>query len=340
MTRRALLLAALLLPGLLAAKPAAAPDAFTADLSQGHVTIELRAEPAQVVMERDLFVTLRITAPEHFKLTVPDLRDRFTGFKVVEGFTRDPVTAGGTTRQEQRWRLVPDLLRTHRLAPFAIQVDDTRLRPATTTWLATRPVVFPAASAPAATVSGAPEVAPRPFWIPFTPRAVLGLVALVILLILGGILLYRGARVVQRNIRERRMSPQERAFAELERLLRRNLVDKRMYKDFYIELTMVVRRYIERAHLIHAPEQTTQEFLAAAARHPHFRTAALSQLKEFLESADLIKFAGLEATPQMADEAVTSARTYVVQDAAATPPPGAAAAEDPQLPTPPAPAGS
>ncbi len=309
------LLALWLIPGILLAKPAAAPATFTADLSQGAVTIELRAEPAQVPVDRDLFVTLRITTPDYLKVTVPDLRDRFSGFKVADGFTRDPVTAAGTTRLEQRWRLVPDLMRTYRLAPFAVQVDDTRMRPASTTWLATRPVVFPAMPTPAATVSGAPEVTPRPFWIPFTPRAVFGLLALGLLAILGGVLLFRGARLLQRNIQERRMSPRERAFAELDRLLRRNLVDKRMYKDFYIELTMVVRRYIERAHLIHAPEQTTQEFLAAAAQHPHFRTAALAQLKEFLESADLIKFAGLEATPKMADEAVAGAKSYVEQDA-------------------------
>jgi hypothetical protein len=311
----ALLLALWILPGSLLAKPAAAPASFTVDLSQGNVTIELRAEPAQVPIDRDLFVTLRITSPDYLKVTVPDLRERFSGFKVADGFTRDPVTAAGTTRLEQRWRLVPNLLRTYRLAPFAVQVDDTRMRPANTTWLATRPVVFPAVPSPAATVSGVPEVTARPFWIPFTPRAVFGLLALVILVILGGVLLCRGVQLLQRNIHERRLSPQERAFAELDRLLRRNLVGQRMYKDFYIELTMVVRRYIERAHRIQAPEQTTQEFLAAAAKHPHFRTAALAQLKEFLESADLIKFAGQEATPQMAEEAVSGAKSYVAQDA-------------------------
>jgi hypothetical protein len=291
------------------------PASFNADLSQGQVEIKVTATPAQVRMDRDLLVTLRITAPEHLKVTLPDLRDRFRGFKVADGFARDPVTAGGATCLEQRWRLVPDLRRTYRLAPFAVRVDDTRVRPVATSWFATRPVAF-AVEPPAATVSGEPEVSPRAFWIPPTPRTVLAWCALGILAILAVIALVWGARHLRRHVRELRMSPRERAFAELQRLLQRDLVGRRLYKDFYIELTMVVRRYIERAHDIRAPEQTTQEFLAAAMRHPHFTPACLAQLREFLESADLVKFAGQEATPQMADQAVESAKQYVERDAA------------------------
>ena len=304
---------------MLASSPLLATNtaAFSVDLSHPPVEIKLSADPGQVRMDGDFFVTLRITSPDYLKVTLPDLRERFRGFKVADNFTRDPITANGTTRIEQRWRLVPDLLRDYRLAPFAVQVDDTRTRPFSTTWFATHSVSFVAETA-AATVSGEPEVTLRPFWIPPTLRTVLGWMALVVLIVLAIVLLIRGLLAINRKVQERRLSPRERALVELDRLLRRNLVNKHLYKDFYIELTMVVRRYIERAHLIHAPEQTTQEFLAAAAKHPHFRPEALVQLREFLESADLIKFAGQEATPQMADLAVGRAKEYVEQDALPT----------------------
>ena len=64
-----------------AAKP---PTAFTADLSQGQVEIKLSAEPARVRMDNDLFVTLRISSPDYLKVTLPDLRERFRGFKVSD----------------------------------------------------------------------------------------------------------------------------------------------------------------------------------------------------------------------------------------------------------------
>jgi hypothetical protein len=286
---------------------------FTADLSQGSVDIRVQAEPAQVRTDRDLLVTVRVTSPDHMKVTLPDLRARFRGFRVAESFNRDPESAGGVTRIEQRWRLVPDLLRTYRLSPFAVTVADTRTSPNRIASFATRPVVFPPEPAPA-TVSGSPEVSPRPFWIQPTPRTVLGWIGLAILLLLAAALAFRGLQALQRQVRERRMSPRERAFAELDRLLRRNLPGKRLYKEFFIELTLVVRRYIERTHEIRAPEQTTQEFLAAAARHPRFTPEVLARLKEFLESADLIKFAGQEATPRLADDAVANAKEYIDRD--------------------------
>ncbi len=288
--------------------------ALTTNLLKGPVDIQLTADAAQVCAERDLFVTVHISSPDYLRVTLPDLRERFRGFRQAESFARDPIIANGVTRSEQRWRMVPDLQRTYRLAPFAVRVEDTRLRPATIKWLATHPVIF-APEPPAAPVSGEPDVPLRPFWIPPTLQTVLAWIAwgLLALLLAGGI--FWGVRRLRRHVRELRMSPRERALAELDRLLRRNLVAKRLYKDFYIELTMVVRRYIERAHRIHAPEQTTQEFLAAAASHPHFTPAAVAQLKTFLESADLVKFAGQEATPQQADGAVANAQSYVVHDA-------------------------
>lgn len=288
---------------------------FTADLSQGQVDIALRAEPAQVRMGHDLLVTLRVSAPDGLNVTLPDLRDRFRGFKVADGFTREPVSANGITRFEQRWRLIPDLLRTYRLAPFSIEVRDRRMVANAPYTFATRPVVFPS-EPPPDTVTGAPEVSPKPFWIPPTPRMIAGWIGFLLLVAGLAAALLWGLTLLSRHVHERRLSPRERAFAELDRLLHRHLIDKRLYKDFYIELTMVVRRYIERAHAIHAPEQTTQEFLEAAMHHPHFTLETLMRLKLFLESADLVKFAGQEATPAMADDSVASARDYVTTDAA------------------------
>ena len=112
------------------------------------------------------------------------------------------------------------------------------------------------------------------------------------------------------------MSPIERAWVELDRLLKKGLPGRGRYKDFYVELTMVVRRYVQRKYGIKAPHLTTEEFLA------EFRDAGRGRcddLAKFLESADLVKFAGVEATPDMADGATESARTYLRSDASADP---------------------
>ena len=112
------------------------------------------------------------------------------------------------------------------------------------------------------------------------------------------------------------MSPIERAWVELDRLLKKGLPGRGRYKDFYVELTMVVRRYVQRKYGIRAPNLTTDEFLV------QFRDAGRGRcddLAKFLESADLVKFAGLQATPEMADGATESARTYLKSDASPAP---------------------
>jgi len=305
--------------------PLTSLSAFTADLSHGEVSIKLEASPEHVSPARDFMLTITVEAPAHLEVALPDLRDRFSGFGTAEDFATEPVTANGRKRQTYRWRLVPEpAAERYRLAPFAVTVTDTSHRQGSQpspssllpppTSFATKPVVFPTEGA-RPPVTGDPEVTPEPIYIPPTARAV----ALWIFAALGGLAALAAALFgltrISRRVREFRMSPVDRAMAELQRLLGRNLPARGLYKEFYIELTMVVRRYIERTRGIRAPEQTTQEFLAAAAGHPSFTPEVLAQLKVFLESADLVKFAGQEATPAMADAATASARAYIRADA-------------------------
>lgn len=288
--------------------------AFTADLSKGDVSVKLEAAPDKVSPAEDLMLTITVEAPSQLAVTLPDLRDRFAGFSTADDFTTDPVEANGRTRQTYRWRLTPEPapLR-YRLAPFAVTTKN-KSTGAVVSSFATPPVVFPGEGA-RPVVTGDPEVTPTPEWIPPTAKTVTLWVfaALAGLAVLAALVF--GLTHLSRRVREYRLSPVERAMAELQRLLGRNLPKRGLYKEFYIELTMVVRRYIERTHGIRAPEQTTQEFLAAAAANPAFTSDVLAQLRAFLESADLVKFAGQEATSAMTDTATGKARTYIEADA-------------------------
>ena len=127
-------------------------------------------------------------------------------------------------------------------------------------------------------------------------------------------LAYLAIRKIRTMVRIHRMSPIERAMYELEQLLKKGLPGRGFYKDFYVELTMVVRRYIERRHDVRAPNLTTDEFLRAARENPAFTREAIAELTNFLESADMVKFAGVEATPEMADAATGKARNYLETD--------------------------
>jgi hypothetical protein len=297
---------------LLAASPALAARY---ELAKGEVAISLETSAERVVPSADLTLTVTVDAPSHMKVALPDLRSRFSGFSLAEDFSLPPTEANGRARQVHRWRLVPEpAAPKYRLAPFAVEAFDGRVSPPARTAFVTKPVVFPAEGERPA-VTGGVEVDAKPGWV----RPPAKTVALWVVFALSGAALAAalayGLRFVSRRVKEYRMSPIERAMAELQRLLSRDLPGRGLYKDFYVELTMVVRRYIERAHGIRAPEQTTQEFLAAAAGHPVFTPQVLAQLRAFLESADMVKFAGQEATRPMTDDATAKAKTYITVDA-------------------------
>ena len=286
------------------------------ETQQGGVGLSVESEMRTVDPARSVFVQVALKVPRGKSAQLPDLRDRVKGFSLAEDFAEPPKTeADGTTVQVANWRLVPEpCAEEYKIRPFAVLVDGGRSS------FVGGPVYFekPAAREP---VTGTMEANPTkdlpPFswklvgWIVAALAAAAGIVAALVALL----------KFVAGRIREHRMSPIERAWVELDRLLKKGLPGRGRYKDFYVELTMVVRRYIQRKYGIKAPHLTTEEFLAeigrgdsAAAGAPACSRENRESLRRFLESADLVKFAGVEATPEMADGATESARGYLQSD--------------------------
>lgn len=116
-------------------------------------------------------------------------------------------------------------------------------------------------------------------------------------------------------------SPEQIAKEELAALLAENLPARGLFKDFYVRLTGIVRRYIEATTGLRAPEQTTEEFL----RDMHFRKVfppeRAEQLASFLEAADMVKYAGLQPGQRQVEEAIARAQEFVGLSSAFAPMP-------------------
>ena len=246
-------------------------------LSDGNVCIE---GEEQVDVARSAVITVR---PRGI-----DLRERFRGFSVADDYEDEENNC-------THWLLTPEpCAKGYRIAPFAFEdrvIGPVRFEP-------------PAVREP---VTGAMEVDPQKDLPPLSLKLAGQVAAALVALLLVAAVAFWTVRYLARRVREHRMSPIERAWAELDRLVKRGLPGRGRYKDFYVELTLVVRRYIQRKYGVKAPNLTTEEFLK------NFEGGA--KLREFLESADMVKFAGVEATPDMADGATESARTYLKGDA-------------------------
>jgi hypothetical protein len=109
----------------------------------------------------------------------------------------------------------------------------------------------------------------------------------------------------------------EDALAELEKA--RGLMSPENSRPYGIEVSGIVRRYIERRFGIVAPRRSTEEFLIEAAASAKMEPPHRKLLAEFLGACDFLKFARaraelaeLEAQHQAAVRFVTETRVVAV----------------------------
>ena len=291
--------------------------AAVVEMSRNGIEFRIDADRTQIDPARSVFLKVELKTPPDKSASLPDLRDRAEGFLLVEDFADEPKTfSDGSMLQTANWRLVPEACaERYKIRPFLVkaspklmsyQSDEGKFS------FVAGPVKFENPP-PRDPVTGEMEVNPRKDLPPLSWRLV-GLSLLALLAAAAALYgLYALSRYLARRVREHRMSPIERAWAELARLMKKGLPKRGRYKDFYVELTMVVRRYVQRRYGIKAPHLTTEEFLRECSAS-NGAVGASASLKGFLESADLVKFAGVEATVEMADAAAEAARSYLKGD--------------------------
>jgi hypothetical protein len=104
-------------------------------------------------------------------------------------------------------------------------------------------------------------------------------------------------------------TPRAIALRELERL--RPQVQSLDPHDFSFPVSDVLRTYIGAEYHLHAPQQTSPEFLAAISGSPKFSDADRTLLATFLDRCDLIKFARIDASSDDSARLLESAISFV-----------------------------
>ena len=141
---------------------------------------------------------------------------------------------------------------------------------------------------------------------PRWPWAAAGVVLVIVAVILA--LLARRLRT-----RARDRTPYEVALGRLDALEARPRPGAGAMDGFFVELSDIVRHYLEDRFRLHAPELTTEEFLDVAASSPDLQRNHRGFLQTFLHSADQVKFA--RHVPQAADveTALSAVRGFLEQ---------------------------
>lgn len=125
------------------------------------------------------------------------------------------------------------------------------------------------------------------------PRWGRSLLLLLILLGLGGsVFLWRRVNRSQDGpaIKEPPLSPEDEALLKLSRLFDSDLIREGRVKDYFLQLSQILRFYFERRFSIMAVESTTFEILESLHRKD-LPNALEEKIRHVLDAADLAKFA-------------------------------------------------
>lgn len=143
--------------------------------------------------------------------------------------------------------------------------------------------------------------------IPFLPFPIwMAVVAgILVLVLVAGIVWW----ILSRKKPKRELTPLERALAGLGGLAAN--VDSMDAYPFSIEVSDVLREYLRDERGLRATTQTSREFLESVRQRNTFSADEQADLERFLEKADLIKFARIDASGEECRELLAAAESLV-----------------------------
>lgn len=103
------------------------------------------------------------------------------------------------------------------------------------------------------------------------------------------------------------------ALRALDEMRARNIPNESKAVDaWYVELSSIVRTYIEGRYQIHAPRLTTEEFFDVTQKNQEISSQNKILLRKLLEQSDRVKFTGFVPEQELSAGLLDSARQFVI----------------------------
>lgn len=280
---------------------------------EGPVTASVALAPAAPRLGDPLKLTLTVEAKPGVRIEMPDFGEALGRFSILDFTPRISTGADGGVLARQDYTLRGPASGRQRIPGLRIEyVDERTGDDGTPRELITDELPFEIESVlPEGAVvdtlrpaRGPLPALPGGWWSRWWPWLTLGAAAV------AGVIW--GAMTWRRRATERaRATAFERALRRLAALEGRGLPVAETIDAWYVELSDIVRRYIEDRHAVRAPELTTEEFLLEARRSVAFSAAHRDLLSTFLANCDRVKFARYSPPEDESRSALEVARRFL-----------------------------
>lgn len=267
--------------------------------------LELTLDRSSLTTAESARLKLAVAAVEGVSVAFPDSEDGFGEFAVVsDEAVSERLLDGGRVERIREYVLQPFLPGDYELPALTVTLDGSESISSEAITIIVESVLQDPETADLLDIAEPVDV-PVPWW-----WWVLG--ALLLALAVGAAL-WLWKRRKQRLATPRVVPPHEIALKALDALLSEDLLVRGSVELFYLRLSDIVRHYIEDQFSLRAPEQTTEEFLAAMSHGPQIRRDHQTLLREFLQRADMVKFAKFVPAADETGGAVGAARQFIEQ---------------------------
>ena len=303
------------------AAPSPTEPAIVQKSESGPVAATVALSPKQPRLGDSLTLTLTVTAKPQVTVEMPPFGEALGRFAIVSFTPRVETAADGSITHTQRYVLDAPMSGRQRIPSLRIEFTDSRPDQIAQTAdggaestheLLTDEIAIEIASVlPEGQVQN--ELRGLRGQLDESVVRSRGLRYAVLPLVLlaagGGFLLWRA---LQRRARLRvRISAYDVAMRRLGTLQSRGWPKQEDADPWYVELSDIVRRYIEDRYGVRAPELTTEEFLREARQQLRLQSGHRELLETFLSTCDQVKFAGYRPGESESRQALQAARRFV-----------------------------
>ncbi len=277
------------------------------------LTVTSAVDKSRITIGDLIEYTVTVAHQKGVKVEMPGLGANLGGFEIRDYRVDEPKQEGDRTVSVYRYTISTFLTGDFEIPPLAIRYTvPGSAKPGS---LATEKIKIRVESVKPSEAGDIRDIKP-PVEIPLDWRRIalwVGAGAGLLALGTAGYLWYRRRRQGKGllPVRQEPVRPaHEIAFEALARLEASDLLSRGEVKAYYIEVSEIIRRYVERRYGFVALEMTTEELLDALQRagvdgeiHDRFRA--------FLERCDLVKFAKYEPPAESHPEILALAREIV-----------------------------